>query len=55
MFSLGLRRNVPPRSEWTASLEEHLAWMKRQHAAGTILVAGPTTGCGSFGFAQDDM
>jgi hypothetical protein len=55
VFYLGLRRNVQPRSEWTVSLAEHQAWMKRQHEAGTILLTRPTTGCGSFGFAQDDM
>src|SRR5713226_7128919 len=42
MFYLALRRNVQPRSEWTVSLDEHLAWMKRQHDAGAILLSGPS-------------
>jgi uncharacterized protein YciI len=42
VFFLALRRNLQPRSEWTVSLDEHLAWMKRQHDAGTILLSGPS-------------
>ena len=42
MFYLALRRNLQPRSEWTVSLDEHLAWMKRQHDAGAILLSGPS-------------
>jgi len=42
VFYLVLRRSLQPRSEWTVSLDEHLAWMKRQHNAGTILLSGPS-------------
>jgi uncharacterized protein YciI len=42
MFYLALRRNLQPRGEWTVSLDEHLAWMKRQHDAGAILLSGPS-------------
>lgn len=42
MWYLILRRNVRPREEWTATLQEHLAWMKRQHETGKILFSGPT-------------
>jgi uncharacterized protein YciI len=43
MWYLVLRRSVKPREEWTVSLDQHLAWMKQQHEAGTILFSGPTT------------
>ena len=36
------RRGLKPRSEWTVSLDEHLAWMKRQHESGNIVMSGPT-------------
>jgi uncharacterized protein YciI len=39
---LALRRNLRPREEWTVSLDEHLAWIKEQHEAGTIVISGPT-------------
>ncbi|HEX9856163.1 MAG TPA: YciI family protein [Acidimicrobiia bacterium] len=39
---LVLRRPVVPRSEWTVSLDEHLAWMQEQHAAGTVVMSGPS-------------
>jgi len=38
-----MRRPVKPRDQWTVTLDQHLAWMKRQHEAGTILFSGPTT------------
>ena len=31
-----------PRSQWTATLDQHLAWMKRMHDEGHILLSGPT-------------
>jgi len=43
MWYLILRRPVRPRQEWTVSLNQHLAWMKKQHDAGKILFSGPTT------------
>ena len=42
MWYLAMRRALKPRPEWTVTLDEHLAWMKRQHEAGTILFSGPT-------------
>lgn len=42
MWYLVLRRPVKPREEWTVSLDQHLAWMKRQHETGTVLFSGPT-------------
>jgi uncharacterized protein YciI len=42
MFYLALRRNLQPRNEWTVGLDEHLAWMQRQHELGSILLSGPT-------------
>jgi uncharacterized protein YciI len=33
---------VKPRNEWTVTLDEHLAWMKRQHETGKIVKSGPT-------------
>lgn len=39
-----LRRNVKSPKEWTVSLDEHLAWMRRQHEAGSILFSGPSAG-----------
>lgn len=43
MWYLVLRKPVKPREQWTVGLDEHLAWMKRQHEAGRILFSGPTT------------
>lgn len=42
MWYLVQRRSTRPREEWTVTLEQHLAWMKRQHEAGTIIMSGPT-------------
>lgn len=39
---LAQRRGVKPREEWTVTLDQHLAWMKAQHEAGTIVLSGPT-------------
>ena len=43
MWYLTMRRPVKPRDQWTVTLDQHLAWMKQQHEAGTILFSGPTT------------
>lgn len=43
MWYLALRRDVAPRQTWTATLDQHLAWMKTQHEAGNILFSGPTS------------
>jgi uncharacterized protein YciI len=43
MWYLVLRHDVAPRSEWTATLDEHLAWIRQQHLAGSILFSGPTS------------
>lgn len=43
MWFLALRRALQPRSEWTVSLDEHLAWMRAQHERGSILLSGPTS------------
>jgi uncharacterized protein YciI len=43
MWYLILRRPVKPREQWNVTLDEHLAWMKRQHEAGTILFSGPSS------------
>lgn len=42
MWYLAMRTAVKPRAEWTATLEEHLSWMKEQHEQGSILISGPT-------------
>ena len=42
MWDLVLRRPLKPRDQWTVSLDQHLAWMKRQHDNGKILFSGPT-------------
>lgn len=42
MWYLTLRRAARPREEWKVSLDEHLAWMKRQHEEGNILFSGPS-------------
>lgn len=44
MWFLCQRRNLVARDQWTVSLDEHLAWMKRQHEAGGILLSGPAQG-----------
>jgi len=44
MWFLCQRRNLAPRDQWTVSLDEHLAWMKRQHDAGSIVLSGPAQG-----------
>lgn len=43
MWYLIIRRDVQPREAWTATLDEHLAWMHAQHEAGTVLFSGPTS------------
>lgn len=42
MWYLVIRRDVQPRQAWTATLDEHLAWMKVQHESGTVMFSGPT-------------
>ena len=42
MWYLIHRRGIKPREEWTVNLDQHLAWMKRQHESGHILFSGPT-------------
>ncbi len=42
MWYLIHRRAVKAREEWTVTLDEHLAWMRRQHEAGRILFSAPT-------------
>jgi uncharacterized protein YciI len=43
MWYLVIRRDKQPRESWTATLDEHLAWMKAQHEAGSVLFSGPTS------------
>jgi caffeoyl-CoA O-methyltransferase len=42
VWYLIIRRDVQPRAQWTAALDEHLAWMREQHFAGRVLFSGPT-------------
>jgi uncharacterized protein YciI len=42
IWYLAMRRNLQPREQWTVSIDEHLAWMRQQHLAGTIVISGPT-------------
>jgi uncharacterized protein YciI len=41
MWFICLRRALKPREQWTASVDSHLAWMRTQHEAGSILLSGP--------------
>ena len=41
MWFICLRKAVMSREQWTTSVDEHLAWMKTQHDAGSILMSGP--------------
>ena len=41
MWFICLRRAVEPREQWTTTVDEHLAWMKQQHEAGSIIFSGP--------------
>ena len=43
MWFICLRHAVQPREQWTTTLDAHLAWMKMQHDAGTIMMSGPGT------------
>jgi len=36
------RTNLKPPGERTSTLDIHLAWMKQQHLAGTIVMSGPS-------------
>jgi len=42
MWYLVIRTDAVPRSDWTVTLDEHLAWMREQHRSGRILFSGPT-------------
>jgi caffeoyl-CoA O-methyltransferase len=42
IWYLVIRRDVQPRGAWTATLDQHLAWMREQHLAGRVLFSGPT-------------
>lgn len=42
IWYLVIRRDVQPRDRWTATLDQHLAWMREQHLAGRVLFSGPT-------------
>jgi uncharacterized protein YciI len=44
MWFICLRRSVLPREQWTVTVDEHLAWMKQMHEAGSILMSGPGKG-----------
>jgi uncharacterized protein YciI len=41
MWFICLRRAVVPREEWTTTVDEHLAWMRQMHEAGSIIFSGP--------------
>jgi caffeoyl-CoA O-methyltransferase len=43
MWYLAIRRDAQPRSGWTATLDQHLAWMREQHLGGRVLFSGPTS------------
>ena len=43
MWFLCLRKAVRPRESWSATVDEHLAWMKTQHDRGAIYLSGPAT------------
>lgn len=42
MWYLVIRRDSQPRHHWTATLDEHLAWMRDRHEEGSVLFSGPT-------------
>jgi uncharacterized protein YciI len=42
MWYLAMRSNLQPRDQWSVSLDQHLAWMRQQHASGAIVISGPT-------------
>ena len=44
MWFLCQRHTRVPREQWTVSVDEHLAWMKQQHEAGTVVLSGPAPG-----------
>jgi uncharacterized protein YciI len=41
MWFIGIRRAVQPREQWTVTVDEHLAWMQKQHQSGAIVMSGP--------------
>lgn len=42
MWFLSFRRDLLPRSDWTVTLDEHLAWVKERHEEGDVIISGPT-------------
>ena len=40
-YFLCLRHPNRPREEWSATLQDHLDWMKTMHDAGSVLMSGP--------------
>ena len=44
MWFICLRRSILSREQWTVSVDEHLAWMKQMHDAGSIIMSGPGKG-----------
>src|SRR5258706_7140191 len=43
MWFLSLNRNLVPPAERTVSLDEHLAWVRRAHEDGSVIMSGPAT------------
>ena len=42
MWFLSLNRNLVPAAERTVSLDEHLAWVRKAHEAGSVIMSGPS-------------
>ncbi|MDH3498918.1 MAG: YciI family protein [Acidimicrobiia bacterium] len=40
-YFLCLRYPLRPRDGWSASLQDHLDWMKSMHDAGSVYMSGP--------------
>ena len=43
MFYLCFRSNIRSREDRVTAPREHFDWMKAQHAAGTVVVSGPSS------------
>lgn len=43
---LCMRRDAAPREEWTVDRDTHLAWMRRMHETGRVVMSGPAAGGG---------
>jgi len=41
MWFLSLNRNLVPPAQRTVSLDEHLAWVRRVHDDGSVVMSGP--------------